>query len=437
MNESEFSRTEKQMEQLFATELLNSVAAKTAFVKREREITGRNLALSLIHSLATGKLEGIADLQRGFNEITGKNIQYKPFWNQLAKPEFPLYAMETLEQIMTVFSMQSMQAIETKALSFFKDIVVQDGSSFAVKDALSKVFPGRFTRVSPAAVEIHATMSLFTNNVTNVTLSADKEGERQFLPEPGELREKLLLADRGYENIIYCDDVRNVGGNFIIRFKGTSNPTVTAVRDANLRKINIKEMPLKKAIKKFRKQPTDLDVCWTKGKRKISLRMIVTWIPRKKQYWLLVTNLKREQFPLDLIIQYYRLRWQIELVFKEWKSYSNLHKFDTEKANIAEGLIWFSIAAAFIKRYLALAAQQISQTAEISTRKVAMCLKIHFAGLMTVLMRRRKTKDALEKLISFLSRNAKRAHPKRDRTLGSRNCGLEPIFIINWGGLKD
>lgn len=437
MNAKEFTKIEKQMEQLFATDLLNDIAGQTGFVQRSREITGRTLALSLIHSLSSGKIEGIADLQRGFNEIVGKNIQYKPFWNQLAKAEFPHYAMETLEQIITAFSLQSMQAVETHALSQFKDIVIQDGSSFAVKDELSTVFPGRFTKTSPAAVELHATMSLFTNNVTNITLSADKEGERQFLPEPDELAEKLLLADRGYENIFYCDDVQNAGGNFIIRFKGTSNPAVTAVRDAVCRKINIKEMPLKKAIKKFRRQPTDLDVCWTKGKRKISLRMIVTWIPKKKQYWLLVTNLKREQFPLDLIIQYYRLRWQIELVFKEWKSYSNLHKFDTEKANIAEGLIWFSIAAAFVKRYLALAAQQISQTAEISTRKVAMCLKLHFSRLITMLMKHKKIESALKELVSFLSLNAKRAHPKRDRTLGSRNCGLEPIFVIEWGGLKD
>lgn len=437
MNDREFTKTEKQMEQLFATELLNGIAGQTEFVKRSREITGRNIALSLIHSLSSGKIEGIADLQRGFNEITGKNIQYKPFWNQLAKPEFPLYAMETLEQIMTAFSLQSMQAVETYALSHFKDIVIQDGSSFAVKDALSKVFPGRFTKISPAAVEIHATMSLFSNNLTNIALSADKDGERQFLPEPDELKEKLLLADRGYENIFYCDDVQNAGGNFIIRFKGSSNPRVIAARDAHFRKINLKEMPLKKAIKKFRKQTVDLDVRWTKGKRKIPLRMIVSWNPKKKQYWLLVTNLKREQYPVDLIVQYYRLRWQIELVFKEWKSYANLHKFDTQKANIAEGLIWFSIAAAFIKRYLALAVQQISQTAEISTRKVAMCLKIHFTKLITMLMQCRKIQTVLKELVCFLSRNAKRAHPKRDRMLGSRNCGLEARFVVEWGGLKD
>ena len=196
-------------------------------------------------------------------------------------------------------------------------------------------------------------------------------------------------------------------------------------------------MPLKKAVKKFRKQTVDLDVCWKKGKRNIPLRLIITWNPKKKKYWYLVTNLKRELFTVDLIVQYYRLRWQIELVFKEWKSYANLHKFDTENANIAEGLIWFSISAAFIKRYLAIAAQHISQTLEISTRKAAMCMKMHFTELILALLIRKKIRTVLRNLVAFLSQNAGRAHPKRDRIVGSRNCGLEPIFVIEWGGLKD
>ena len=39
-------------------------------------------------------------------------------------------------------------------------IVIQDGSSFAIKDALKEVFPGRFKKVKPAAVEAHATLGL-------------------------------------------------------------------------------------------------------------------------------------------------------------------------------------------------------------------------------------------------------------------------------------
>ena len=177
MNKTELIKTATQMEQLFSSEFLKGIAGITGFVKREREITGQNLALSLIHSLGSGKIESIADLQRDFNAVTEKDIQYKPFWNQLSKKAFSAFAMETLEQTMTAVTLQSMDARDTSALSRFKDVVIQDGSSFAVKDKLSKMFPGRFTKVSPAAVELHATMSLFSNNVTNISLAADKEGE--------------------------------------------------------------------------------------------------------------------------------------------------------------------------------------------------------------------------------------------------------------------
>jgi hypothetical protein len=45
-----------------------------------------------------------------------------------------------------------------QALSEFTRIVMQDGSAFALHDALSQVFPGRFNTVKPAAVALHCTM---------------------------------------------------------------------------------------------------------------------------------------------------------------------------------------------------------------------------------------------------------------------------------------
>ena len=50
------------------------------------------------------------------------------------------------------------------------------------------------------------------------------------------------------------------------------------------------------------------------------------------------TNLPRTPFSLDLVGRLYRFRWQIERCFKEWKSYANLHQFDTANVPIAEGL---------------------------------------------------------------------------------------------------
>jgi len=65
-------------------------------------------------------------------------------------------------------------------------------------------------------------------------------------------------------------------------------------------------------------------------------------------------------------------------VFKEWKSYANLHAFDTTKVAIVEGLIWTAIAAAALKRFLAHMTQLLLEV-PMSTRKVAMCA-VHVLG---------------------------------------------------------
>ena len=89
------------------------------------------------------------------------------------------------------------------AVTRFKDIVIQDGSSFALKQTLRGTFPGRFTTIEPTAVEIHATYSGFADEVRAVQIAPDAEAERQFLPDPLTLQDRLLLADRGYPSVPY------------------------------------------------------------------------------------------------------------------------------------------------------------------------------------------------------------------------------------------
>ena len=90
----------------------------------------------------------------------------------------------------------------------------------------------------------------------------------------------------------------------------------------------------------------------------------------------------------EAVGQLYRLRWQVELMFKEWKSYANLHAFDTNNAGIAQGLIWTAISASILKRYLGQMTQAL-RGVEVSTRKAAMCARHGLGGLFRFLRRRR------------------------------------------------
>jgi len=119
----------------------------------------------------------------------------------------------------------------------------------------------------------------------------------------------------------------------------------------------------------------------------------------------------------------------IELLFKEWKSYANLHAFDTENAAIVEGLIWTAIAAAALKRFLAYMTQLLAEV-PMSTRKVAMCA-VHVLGDIVQALQSGDVPGlyaALEAAVTYLAYHAQRAHPERDRHIGRSQLGLEPLF---------
>ena len=119
----------------------------------------------------------------------------------------------------------------------------------------------------------------------------------------------------------------------------------------------------------------------------------------------------------------------MELLLKAWKSYVNLHAFDTANPAIVEGLIWAAIAAAALKRFLAYMTQLLAEV-PMSTRKVAMCA-VHVLG---AIIRALQSGDvpglyaALEAAVTYLACHAQRAHPKRDRHRGRSQLGLEPLF---------
>jgi len=76
-------------------------------------------------------------------------------------------------------------------------------------------------------------------------------------------------------------------------------------------------------------------------------------------FWPFLGGLHQDRYTIHIICLGYKLRWQVELLFTEWKSYTNLHKFDTEKETISEALIWASLSSSAIKRFLAHAAEHL------------------------------------------------------------------------------
>jgi len=422
---SQITKTIDQLKDVFGESEVSRLGRRSGFEKRARSITTRRFVSSLLHSLGTRRIESLADLLRDFNYDHDTHIHYKPYYNRLDCPGFPELMRQIFESMMSGLCSQVLKPIKNGPFQRFKDILLHDGTSFALHDGLAKSFKGRFTTVSPAAVELHTTMSLFYDNFTCVTATSDSECERHFTPPPEELKDTLFLADRGFHSFAFMTQLSQNGASFIIRGGSSWNPDVVKLHRVGLRYRQLEGRSLNQVLKRLPKGKThDIEVRARSGK---GFRIAIKWSGPKRGWMRLVTNLDRREFRVADILQAYRLRWQVELYYKELKSYANLHAFSTAKQHIAEGLIWAALCVAFLKRYFAHACQRASRRA-ISTRRVAMCSHAFLADLFLCLYQGLRALQALlEKTFRFLHTNAGRSNPKRERRKGRLALGLHQI----------
>ena len=414
-------------------EVLNERGKALGLVQRKRLITPFRLGLSVMGSMATQHVQTIADLHRQFNELWELDTDYNAFYKQLLKPATPEFFLTSLSDIMSQLTRKVLGFEAGAAFSEFGRLILQDGSSFALHHALADLFPGRFNAVSPAAVELHCTMDLLQDAPLVIALSPDTDSEHHYRPEPESLRGDLLLADRGYLDLTYLRDIDHHGGFFIMKSKAGLNPRVIdAHREDGQRLKSCQDRDFQALTSKWPKQQrAELDVEWLIEGEPFRARLIVSWNPKDKCFNYLITNLPKDKYTICLICLGYKLRWQVELLFKEWKSHTNLHKFDTEKDSIAESLIWSSLAASALKRFLAYAAECLLEVV-ISTRKASMPSGYKLPDLFEALRYGEGPwyRRTFEAVIVYLGKNAKRAHPKRDARTGRSRLGLKPLFQL-------
>lgn len=423
MDDRELSQTQAALGKTFSEEEVNRIGRQTGQSQRLRDVTPYRLLLSIVAVLSSFKVETIADLLRAFNHRFSSATAYKAFYNRLARPSFAAFMREMFCRLLAELSMQVLKPEPGSPLTDFSDIVIQDGSSFTLKSALRRVFPGRFTKQWPAAVELHATYSGYHDNLLSVSIAPDKGAERPFLPATKALKGKVLLADRGYPSVGFFQKMIDAGASFVIRLQRSLNPDVIAFRTQGKRRKLPRPVPLSQFLSQNQNCVLDLDV---ESRRKGGgFFRIVVISGKKKEMTRLATNLDPKRFPLEVVGTLYRFRWQVELCFKEWKSYANLHRFDTANPHIAEGLIWASLCAAVLKRFLAHATQRITLGLPVSTRRVAMCVRHVIDAIFTALLADgRGLRRAIRVAVQFLASHGLRAHPERDRLKGRLQAGL-------------
>jgi len=189
MDHRQLSMVADKFQGVFSESLRNACGTDAKFCRRMRTITPLRLGLALTATCASQRVETLADFHRGFHAVCDTTMTYKAFYNQWAKARFATFMGTMASRLIGEMTLKVLGFAKGRALAAFRPIVMQDGSSFAIHDALREVFPGRFKVVKPAAVELHTTMDLLCDAPTTVVLTPDTASAQPFFPEPAALRD--------------------------------------------------------------------------------------------------------------------------------------------------------------------------------------------------------------------------------------------------------
>ena len=238
--------------------------------------------------------------------------------------------------------------------------------------------------------------------------------EYKFMPKATEYRLKntLSLFDRGYNSLDHLHETEQAHEFFMVRMKENMNPRILWANHKDQRRdVYFRNRPLQE-IKLNRKENYDFNVIFNKKKFQC-LRVIALWNPVTKKHVLFLTNADVKRLPLRTIGQIYRLRWQIELTFKELKSFSELREFLRGNANIVQGFIWTAFCAFLIRRFIVTCAQEFTEMV-LSFHKTAISSRTFMLDFTRCVLKRFiGLKQCLTGILEYLSTTMHISNPQR------------------------
>jgi hypothetical protein len=267
-----------------------------------------------------------------------QSISRGAFWERMAGNRLKQNLQSVIAELMGRLA-ASVQVSETilKQLGV-NAIEVVDSSSITLLPGAKNAFPGTRTK---ASIKWHASFDILTGLLVWFQLTPGKRHDSKCFPEITSLKGKLVIFDLGYWDYAVLHAIEKAEGFFLSRVKSNAVIKIKKVIQG-LSKEAIGQSLL--SLDLSRKKGNIIEVIIEKIHQgnTLNYRAIGFWNPVEKDYHWYITNLTAAAY---LIYPLYRLRWQIELIFKACKNSLNANQITSCNANIIENLLLASIVA--------------------------------------------------------------------------------------------
>jgi len=374
------------LKQVISKNELNEIAKETGFLSRSRKLT----PYAIIGILLMGCFNGTEDvasleimccfLKKWFNIcILPQSLQER--LNSRAGAKF--IKAVTIKIMMHEANKTIAKLVKKKNKSkIFHRILLQDSTVISLPETVSRIFSGCGGSASKAAVKCDIIIDQNSHLIVRCKCIAGKMPDNTLSEDILDFAEEndLIIRDMGYFNLSHFSQMIQKNIKFISRLRNNvciylnknDQETVDIVDYLNELKINKNKIDLNVYVGKEERIPVRLvglkvpeevvkirsdQYIKAHGRKKIPSEDLLKWY----EYTLMITNISREDLSLNSVLKLYKVRWQIELFFKNMKSQLKVDNFTGENKYRILCLLYSKLALTWITALLFAFAQSMCE----------------------------------------------------------------------------
>lgn len=293
----------------------------------------------LVHCyLGDSKTFSLEAIRRFIMKQTQKKIGKSSFWERLTTIRLQKFLKGVVSELMIRLNTDSGVSNQLLMKLGVTGIRLFDSSSITLRNGARKYLRG--TRTS-AGIKWHCGFDVLSGLMIWYRLTPTKTHDRKCFPKIDSLVGKLVIFDLGYWDYGLLLALENAKVFFLSRVKSNAVIMIKEVVQG-LSKQYAGRALFSVPLNRRRGQIIEVLIEKIYKGETLSCRVIGFWNPYEKCYHWYITNLTAAaciMYPL------YRLRWQIELVFKACKNSLNANQIPSTKKPIIESLLLASLAA--------------------------------------------------------------------------------------------
>lgn len=324
----------------FSEAEVEQVARETKFVQRSSPLTGLRYLKAMVFGYIENPKASLSDLAEVCADLEVK-ISPQGFDERINAASVS-FLRTIFQQAMQVF--QSQLRLVLPILEQFSGIQMVDSTILALPEEMQDVYPGCGGHGPAASLKIQLVFDFLCGNLKQISLQAGRLPDQAYRDYLELVRAgSLTLVDLGYFCLDAFRAIADRQAYFLSRYlypTALLTPTGERIQLVSWLRAETRariDRPISLGCRRHHQIPCRLiavqaaaTVVEERRRKAIQKARLSGKVPTQEYLDLLawslfLTNVPQERLSLEQVLLFYRVRWQIELIFKLWKSYCGLN----------------------------------------------------------------------------------------------------------------